>query len=790
MSDVALELFPAAARTAAVCAHCGAPLRGRERANDGFCCAGCASAHAIIDAAGLGAFYRRLGETQARRPERLDTDFSAFARDLGHGTSALDMLIDGLDCAACVWLIESLLARNPSILHARVNLSTRRLALRWQGTAADANAHAGLIASLGFRLAPYTAFAANHKEEREARELMRCLAVAGFAATNVMLLSVAVWAGIADGSMGEATRTLFHWLSAAIALPAIAYAGRPFFRSAWTALRARRTNMDVPISIGVTLAAAVSLHQTWIGERHTFFDSAITLLFFLLIGRVLDRRARGRARQGVQAMLALADHTARILSPRGTPVARRVDQRRPGDILLVAAGERVGADGTVLDGASALDTSLVTGESVPLAAQTGTRLFAGMLNLGAPLKVTVTAVGESTLLAEMVRLIEAAERGRSRFTQLADRVARAYAPVVHLTALLTFLGWLLLGGAGWDRSLLVATSVLIITCPCALALAVPVVQVVASSRLMRHGVLLLSPSALERLAQVDHVVLDKTGTLTLGRPELLGSADPAALAVAVGIAANSRHPLAQALVRALPDAPIVGGVSDHPGEGLSAGEIRLGSAAFCGVTQAAEDLHSELWLARPGRTPVRFTFADQLRSDAARAVEALRAMGCEVEILSGDRAPAVSAAALAVGMVPWRAAAMPADKARRLAELGCAGKRVLMVGDGLNDAPALAAAHASLSPATAAEATQQAADAVFQGDRLLPVVETLDAARRADRLVRQNLALALLYNLLAVPLAIAGEVTPLIAALAMSTSSLLVIGNALRLGDSRGERRA
>lgn len=788
MTDLALSRPLPRASAQRFCAHCGEGLRGLA-ADAEYCCSGCASAHAIIAAAGLGSFYRKLEDVRAHRPEPLETDFAGFAQEVEPGLFSLDLLIDGLDCAACVWLIESLLARNPAIVAARVNLSTRRLALRWHGTAEAANEHAGLVAALGYRPAPYRALEAAARDDAEARDLLRCLAVAGFAAANVMLLSVAVWSGH-GGSMGEATRTLFHWLSAAIALPAVAYAGRPFFRSAWSALKAGRTNMDVPISIGVTLASVVSLHETWIGAEHAFFDSAITLLFFLLIGRTLDRRARGRARRTVQALLALSGGSAHVVKADGTTEARRVDALVPGDVLLVAAGERLGADGTVIGGHSSLDTALISGESLPLAVAPGERVVAGMINLGAPLRVKVTASGERTVLAEIVRLVEAAEHGRSRFVALADRVARAYAPVVHLTALLTFLGWIILGGLAWDRALVIATAVLIITCPCALALAVPVVQVVATTRLMKSGILLLSPTALERLARVDTVVFDKTGTLTLGRPELVDIPDRETLALAAGLAANSRHPLAKALHRALPETPAADGVVEHPGLGLAAGDTRLGSAKFCGIADPPQDGRSELWLARPDHPPVRFAFADRLRPDAAEVVAALKHRGLDVELLSGDRAHAVARVAEECGLAEWRAEVSPADKAARLAELSRAGRRVLMVGDGLNDAPALAAAQASISPATASEATQNAADAIFQGDRLAAVPEILEVARRAERAMRQNLTVALLYNLAAVPLAIAGVVTPLIAAVAMSSSSLLVIGNALRLGLVPAKRRA
>ena len=761
------------------CAHCGETLRGASDAL--FCCPGCASAHAIIGAAGLGAFYRRLEETRAHRPEPLEIDFTAYAKSDGHGSASLELLVDGLDCAACVWLIESLLARNPTVTRARVHLSTRRLSLAWQGSIDEANGHAGLVAALGFRLAPYDTIAAAAGDDRETRELLRALAVAGFAAANVMLLSVAVWAGH-DGSMGDATRTLFHWLSAAIALPAVAYAGRPFFRSALNALRAGRTNMDVPISIGVTLACIVSLHEAWVGEQHAYFDSAITLLFFLLIGRYLDRRARGRAREAVHALLALSSRSATVVAADGNTLSRRVDRLVPGDVLLVAAGERLGADGVVSEGVSSLDASLVTGESLPQPAFPGVKAFAGTINLGAVLRVKVTAAGDNTLLSEIVRLVEAAERGRSRFVALADRVARAYAPVVHVTALLTFLGWTLLGGLAWDRALLISTAVLIITCPCALALAVPVVQVVASTRLLRSGMLLLSPTALERLAQVDHVVFDKTGTLTLGRPELVAAPDdPEVRRLAASLALNSRHPLARALARAIPEASPAARVIEHPGAGLESDGVRLGSASFCGVMDPPDDGRSELWLAQPGRPPLRFAFADRLRPDAATTVAALRRSGLAVEVLSGDRQAAVADAASAAGIAEWRSGVTPAQKAQRLAELAAQGRRVLMVGDGLNDGPALAQANASIAPGTASDVGLQAADFVLVQDSLLALPRALRTARATMRVVKQNFVLAIGYNIIAVPLAMAGMVTPMIAAIAMSGSSLIVIGNSLRL---------
>jgi len=412
-----------------------------------------------------------------------------------------------------------------------------------------------------------------------------------------------------------------------------------------------------------------------------------------------------------------------------------------------------------------------------------------MLNLAAPLRITVTATGQRTFIAEIARLMEAAEHGRARLLMLADRVARLYAPVVHLLALATFVAWALIGP--WQPALFAAVAVLIITCPCALGLAVPVVQVVTSGRLMRRGILLKSATALERLAAVDTIVFDKTGTLTLGRLALLpdASREAASLSLAASLAAASRHPLSAALRRACPDAPVLAEIREHAGAGLSAdttaGEVRLGSRAFCGIAAGDDDGSAELWLKEPGKSALRFTFADALRSDAGAVVEALRRSGKRVLLFSGDRAPAVALAARQLGIEDWRAGLGPQEKCAAVQALEDAGAKTLMVGDGLNDAAALAAAYVSMSPATAADVSQRAADVLFQGAGLAAVTDILAAARMSGRVIRQNLALAIAYNALALPLAILGWVTPLLAALAMSSSSLLVVGNALRLSRGR-----
>ena len=736
-----------------------------------------------------GGSALRDGATGTTGP---DTDFSAYVGRDEQGRAALHLLVEGAHCGGCVAKIERALAAQPGVVQGRVNLTTKRLALVWQGGAQEAARLVGAVTDLGFGVVPFDPTRLDDAELREERRLLRSMAVAGFAAANVMLLSVAVWAGHAQG-MGEATRTMLHWFSALIALPAIAFAGLPFFRSAWSVLRVWRTNMDVPISLAVVLAAGMSLVETMRAAEHAYFDSAVTLLFFLLIGRFLDRRARGRARSAAHRLLALSARSVTVIDPDGTSRVLPPDRVRTGMTVLVAAGERVSVDGMVVDGRSDLDTGLITGETTPAAVGPGDRVFAGTINQSAPIHLRVTAIGEDTLLGEIVRLMEAAEQRKARYVALADRMARHYAPTVHALAALTFAGWMMFGTLPWQDTLMIAVSVLIVTCPCALGLAVPAVQVIASGRLMRLGILLKSATALERFAEVDAVVVDKTGTLTLGRPipRVATLPDRDGLALAASLAAASRHPLARALAAQVPGAAAAAGVREEPGRGLALdtadGQIRLGSRVWCDVDERAAGPADgpELWLARPGRAPHRIAFDDPLRTDAGDLVGWLQAQGLPVEILSGDRPEVVEAVATRLGIPAWRAGLSPADKVTRLTELAGQGRKVLMVGDGLNDAPALAAAHVSLSPSSAIDISQTVADAVFQGARLGPVRDVLAVAHGSGRVVRQNIALALGYNLIAVPLAVAGLVTPLIAAVCMSGSSIVVVSNALRLANPR-----
>ena len=702
------------------------------------------------------------------------------------------LAVENMVCGGCMRKVETALAAVPGVISARTNLSAKRVTVVF-GEAREGGAGKLIdaLAAIGFNaaeLAPETI----QTGPDTGRYLLNRLAVAGFAAMNIMLFSVSVWAS-SDAS--DPTHSLFHWISAIIAVPAVAYSGQPFFRSAWEALKRLRVNMDVPISLAIFLATAMSVFQTIKGSDQVYFDAGVSLLFFLLIGRYLDQRVRVRARGAAENLLSLKAQWAYVIDKDGS--VERLPSRlvEPGMRLAVAAGERFPADGVIVHGTTSIDESLITGETLPREAQANATVYAGSVNLGAPVEMEARAAEADTLLAQIARLMETAEQARGRYVRLADRAAEFYAPAVHTLAATSFAGWMI-AGAGWEYSLTIAIAVLIITCPCALALAVPAVQVAASARLFDRGILLKAADGLERLADADTVVFDKTGTLTAGVPSLANGAGiaDADLKAAAALATSSRHPYAQAVTAAAKarfgSVHAVSGIEETPGAGLcrvtDAGEERLGSASWCGVSQGEAGAAS-LWYARPGAKPVAFRFEDKLREDAAETISVLKNADYEIVLLSGDREEAVKIAASAAGIEDWHAALKPQEKIERIEALKAQGRHVLMVGDGLNDAPALAAAHASLSPSTAADVSQTASDAVFQGARLMPLIELLATARKTRTMAFQNFAIAAGYNMLFIPLAMAGMVTPLIAAIAMSTSSIIVTVNALRLRTAKLE---
>ena len=715
-------------------------------------------------------------------------DLSRFVERSENGNAQMTLAVEGVGCAGCIRKIEVGLKKLPGVVDARLNFTQHRLAVEWRDAEIDAARIIETLKTLGYGAYPFAPELVEADEVRQAKWLLKCLAVAGFAAMNVMLLSISVWSGnVSD--MTRETRDLFHWLSALIALPAAAYAGQPFFQSAWRALRARQLNMDVPITVGVILALGLSIYETATHAIHAYFDSAIMLLFFLLCGRYLDQAMRRKTRQFASNVASLKAEFANRFGAEGELVRVPVSALQSGDRILVRPGETVPADGVIIGGFSEIDQSLITGETVPRAVDAGTMVYAGSINYSGALSVEVTAAGTGTLVDEVERLLARVTAAKSDTVRLADRAARLYAPVVHATAALTAIGWLMASASIHD-AIVTAVAVLIITCPCAIALAIPAVQVVASGRLFRSGIILNSGDAIERLAEVDTVVFDKTGTLTLPEGVVdVRAIDPDLLERAARLALSSHHPLATALTKCARKRLPYPEAVEEAGRGVCAliggEEARLGSASFCGladqalVVPASEGEASTICFAHAGRF-ARIPVRQRLRPDAVAVVNALAACGLNLVVLSGDRMEAVQAVAKRLSIPQWRAKLTPAEKIAAIESLKLQGHRVLMIGDGLNDAPALATASVSLSPITAAHLAQARADALFVGDRLQPVLNAVLVSQQAKSLMRQNLVLAVVYNALAVPIAVAGLVTPLIAAVAMSGSSLLVTLNALR----------
>ena len=674
-------------------------------------------------------------------------------------------------CAACIASVETALAGAPGVRDARVNLSRKQALVR--GAGLDGGALIETLAAAGHRAERLDEARLAGRND-EMRALLLRTGVAGFAMMNVMLLSVAVWSGAAD-----TTERMFHLISAAIALPAVAFSARPFFASALGALRYGRLNMDVPISLAILLAALVSLAGALgIAEGQSWFDAALALTFFLLIGRTLDHAGRSAARSAAAELAALNVPQAVLAGDRRVV---RAEDLRPGDRILVRPGDRLPADGTVIEGASDLDRSALTGESAAAPVTVGGAVAAGEVNLSGPLTVEVLRAGRDTALSRLGELVATAEMQRSRFTSIADRAARAYAPLVHLLGLAAFVVWWRMTGDGW-RATDVAIAVLVITCPCALGLAVPAVSTVATGRLFRKGLLVTSRTALERLSQIDTVAFDKTGTLTTGRARLLDTPADADLALASALAAGSAHPYSRALVRAAeargltPSA--VTDLRERPGLGIEAraGEstLRLGRPSWIGAEGDGVALD------KGDGAPVLFAFREEVREDAARAVASLRAAGLTVALLSGDSEGPCRRAADLLGLDDVSCAMTPAEKADWVRDRTAEGRRVLMVGDGLNDTGALSLAHASVAIGSGLDAARAASDVVLLSSELTRIADLVVTSRTALERMRQNIWLSVLYNVVAVPVALAGLATPFVAAIAMSTSSVSVSLNALR----------
>lgn len=732
----------------------------------------------------------------AELARELDT-IRHHSTELEGGAHSIELAIPDIRCAGCIAKIEGALMNSPGVQSARVNLTNKRVRISWTGTPDEAGQPPALLQILertGFTArVPETNGDDSHNVELQ--QHLRALAVSGFATGNVMMLSFGVWFG-AD----ESTRHLFHWVSAAIAIPALLYSSRVFFSSAWRALRSGGTNMDVPICVGIVITTLLSLYDTLHTGEQVYFDAAIMLVFLLLIGRTLETRMRAKAQSAAGALGQFQPAFAQqLIDDQGTTQRVPVEQLRRGDRLIIEVNERVPVDCKLVEGLSSLDASMLSGESAPVVVSQGDTLYAGSMNLEGALRVDVLNPVEESFLATMERQVARANEEKGRYQELADRVVRYYSPLVHLAALCAFVLWIALG-ADAHRAITVGVAVLIITCPCALGLAVPIARVIAGQQLAAGGVLIRNGVALERLAQVTSVVFDKTGTLTTGKPTLnpdLSQFDNRSLTIAAQLCQGSDHPYARCIanhaVAGSEPTPVVEALQERQeiiGEGIQASahgiDYRLGQPGWA-LEDAGESLSpaqresAVSVLSGNGQLLAVFCFQDELANGARSCTDALQGMQMSVEILSGDSAGAVRHTAEALGIEHYRASTRPGEKLEHI-QLGEDQQRtVLMVGDGINDSAALAAASVSMVPGTGADMTRKMADFVLINGNLNAIPAAIHLARRTRQVTQQNIAFAIAYNLVALPLAIGGLVTPLIAAVAMSLSSVLVIANSLRL---------
>lgn len=696
--------------------------------------------------------------------------------NLRAGKDDIVFSVPEMHCAACISKIESMLNARPDVKQARVNLSRKRVTIK--GEALDADVLKDAISAIGYQA--YTLDSARLQDGATSvrKEWLIRLGVAGFAMMNVMLLSISVWTGAED-----ATRDFLHWISAFIAIPATLFAAQPFFKNAWRALRVGQLTMDVPIALAILLALVMSLYETATHGEHAYFDAALSLTFFLLAGRYLDYETRASVRSAAAELAALQSPEAYLVKDGDVSLVALKDVSI-NDMIRVYPGERVPVDGVVVAGQSDLDQSILTGETASIEVFEGEFVYAGAMNLTGVIDVKTTAVGEDSSLQKVAQLVDIAESAKTKYSSLADRAAKIYAPLVHILALVAFIAWITLRG-DWHFAMNVAIAVLIITCPCALGLAVPAVNTVASGRLFKNAVLLKSETALERLADIDCVVFDKTGTLTTGNAKLLTIEGVDNLRAALTLARLSHHPLAKSLAVALEARGIEPldheSMTEIPGQGVEAvvngARYRLGRASWFGKMAGATP---EIYLEANGEY-THFTFEDEPRAGADELISYLNGKNIPVFLLSGDTKIPVANFAQSLGIDEYYAEMRPEAKAAFVEALVEAGKKPLMVGDGLNDTAALATAYVSMSPGSALDATQMASDIVLLSPSLSSVEETLVVAKQAKSRILENFALSAGYNLIAVPVALLGFATPLLAALAMSLSSITVLMNSNRL---------
>lgn len=732
-------------------------------------------------------------------------EFTEYSEADGRNMAESVLMVQGMYCAACADTVESALQHRPGVERAQVHAATRRLNLRWDPALTTMSALAQAVGATGYRLLPLQQALSISERLRETRQALWRLFVAGFCAMQVMMYAWPAYI-TEPGEIPADIDQLLRWASWVLSLPVVFFASGPFFTSAWRDLRHGRIGMDTPVSVGILVtflaSSAATFDPTGPWGYEVWFDSLTMFVFFLLGGRYLEHKARDRTAGALDSLMNRLPEVCERQTADGAFEPVSIRRLLVADVVRVQAGQAFPGDGELLSPCATVDEALLTGESRPVTREQGEAVVAGSYNLGGPVLVRVDRLGRDTRFAQIVSLMEKASTEKPRLAVLADRIAAPFLAAVLVAAAIAGFYW-------WQidhtKALAVAVAVLIVTCPCALSLATPAGMLATAGALARRGILVRRLQAFEALAGITAVVFDKTGTLThdrltLGAVKTRDGVTPAAaLQLAGALAGGSLHPVSRALVAAAGAAgpgsptPTLNNLVELAGQGMEAqrsnGEsIRLGSAAFCGVPAAQagglDDDAPRAWLADGRGWLATFELAEGLREDARDAVTALRDLGVTTWLLSGDRESAAQRVALAVGVDHVIAQASPERKLAELVALQQQGHKLAMVGDGLNDGPVLARADTSFALGHAAPLAQAQSDFVIQGGQVMHVVQSLRQARATMRIVRQNLAWAAVYNLVSVPLALLGYMPPWLAGLGMAGSSLLVIGNALRLSRS------
>ena len=795
-----------------ICLHCEKPLEKDQKI---FCCNGCECAYEIVKTNDCDSYYEsRITNSKEPilKPDlNNDFDISEFIIVNQDNQFQIDLIVQGLHCGACVWLIENLLKKQKNVVDARINLTQKILRIKWSETKDEGNKLVQLITKIGYKLLPADQEILKKVETNFDNKIFKALAVAGFGAGNIMLFSFALWFDVGFEINGS-TRKLLHLLSSIIALPVLIYSGRIFFISAFKSLKARLPNMDVPIAIAIFLASIVSMIQTFRGGQNVYFDSAVMLVFFLLIGRYLDFKARKKAFNVASEFSMLQVGFGRIEIDKKIRILPAKDLCE-NMILIVAVGEKIACDGIVVDGQSTIDNSLISGESIPQEVKKNSLIYGGSINLSAPLKIKITKNFQNGVLSQIISLINNIENKKNIYIRIADQFSKYYTPIIHILALITFTIWYFYFYANWEIALMNATAVLIITCPCALALAIPIAQTIAISNFLKRGIVMKNGESLEKINNVEYVVFDKTGSITMGKPILkniyeivngnIEEIDSAKkefyLKISASMAKFSKHPIAQSLNNSFSGNLENIEVIEHNGKGLEANflekKVRLGSADFCEIYNQNLQLkiknsQSEFFANLScymnfDNKNILFTFHDELKSDAKIVVDFLKKINKKVILLSGDIESEVVRIAKIVGIEEFYWQKNPLEKAQILQKISDKNINFMMIGDGLNDAPSLALSSVSVSFSKAIDISQNIADIIINSSKLSAIITIFSYSKKVLKIMKQNLILALIYNILALPFAMAGYVVPLIAAIAMSSSSLLVVINSLRLNSKK-----